>query len=114
VSAVAAPYSPIHRAGDWHIVSGQLGLTDDGLPEGFAPQMRAMLGNFGRLLAEAGLRRDQVAKTTVFLTDMGDYAELNELYVEFFGEHRPARSAVAVAELPLGASVEMEAWVHAP
>ena len=109
-----SPDRPIHTAGDWHIVSGQLGLTDDGLPEGFGSQMTALLANFGALLEGAGLRREEVAKTTVFLADMGDYAELNDLYVAFFGDHRPARSAVAVAELPLGAAVEMEAWVYSP
>jgi 2-iminobutanoate/2-iminopropanoate deaminase len=64
------------------------------------------------VIEEHGLRLDQVAKTTVFLTDMADYAELNERYMAFFGDHRPARSAVAVAALPLGACVEIEAWVH--
>jgi 2-iminobutanoate/2-iminopropanoate deaminase len=51
-----------------------------------------------------------VAKTTVFLVDMGEYAVMNETYIAAFGDHRPARSAVAVAALPLGAQVEVEAW----
>jgi 2-iminobutanoate/2-iminopropanoate deaminase len=55
---------------------------------------------------------DQIAKTTVFLADMADYGALNEAYTAFFGEHRPARSAVAVAGLPFGALVEIEAWVY--
>ena len=53
-----------------------------------------------------------VTKTTVFLTDMAHYGEMNEIYIEEFGDHRPARSAVAVAQLPLGALVEIEASAY--
>ena len=109
-----AAYSPVFVAGEWRCVSGQIGLADDGIPDGFTAQTEAMLANFGSLLEEHGLRRDQVAKTTVFLADMADYAELNELYTAFFAGHLPARSAVAVSELPFGALIEMEAWVHVP
>lgn len=109
---MSSPYSPVFAAGDWRCVSGQIGLTPDGLPEGFAPQLDAVLANLAGVLAEHGLRLEQVAKTTVFLTDMADYTELNDRYTAFFGDHRPARSAVAVAALPLGALVEIEAWVH--
>lgn len=109
---MSSPYSPVFSAGEWRCISGQIGLTADGLPEGFGPQLDAVLTNLAAVLAEHGLRLDQVAKTTVFLTDMADYAELNERYTAFFGEHRPARSAVAVAELPFGALVEIEAWAH--
>ena len=56
----------------------------------------------------------EVAKTTVFLRHISDYAAMNDVYVEAFGDHRPARSAVAVAGLPRGALVEIEAWVHSP
>ncbi len=107
-----SPYSPVFAAGDWRCVSGQIGLTEDGLPDSFGAQLDALLANLAALLDEHGLRRDQVAKTTVFLADMDDYAELNERYVDFFGDHRPARSAVAVSGLPFGAAVEIEAWVH--
>lgn len=106
------PYTPAYRAGEWLCISGQVGLADGKLADGFAGQLRAALANLGDLLAADGARLDQVAKTTVFLVDMGDYAEMNEVYCEFFGDHRPARSAVAVAALPLGALVEVEAWVH--
>ena len=108
----ALPYSPLYRAGDWACISGQIGLDDSGLLDGFEAQLRQILVNLGRLLDEHGVRRDQIAKTTVFLADMADYAQLNELYLEFFGDHRPARSAVAVAELPFAARVEIEAWAH--
>jgi 2-iminobutanoate/2-iminopropanoate deaminase len=108
----ALPYSPVYRAGDWAVVSGQIGIDSDGLLEGFEAQLRQIFANLERLLDEHGLRRDQIAKTTVFLTDMADYAEMNSLYGSWFGDHLPARSAVAVAELPFGALVELEAWVH--
>lgn len=107
-----SPYTPVYTAGAWHCVSGQIGLTEDGLAEDFGGQLEGALSNLERLLGERGLRLDQVAKTTVFLTDMAFYGELNERYIAFFGEHRPARSAVAVAALPLGALVEIEAWVY--
>jgi 2-iminobutanoate/2-iminopropanoate deaminase len=106
-----APYTPAYRAGDWLVVSGQIGLGPDGLGEGFDGQLRQALSNLDSLLAQHGATADQVAKTTVFLTDMGDYARMNEIYCDFFGTHRPARSAVAVAALPLDAVVEIEAWV---
>ena len=109
---MSSPYSPVFAAGEWRCVSGQVGLTDDGLAEDFGEQLDAALSNLASVLEGAGLRLDQVAKTTVFLTDMDDYPELNERYVAFFGDHRPARSAVAVAGLPLGAAVEIEAWAH--
>ena len=64
------------------------------------------------LLTGAGASMNDVVKTTVFLTDMEDYAEMNRIYVEVFGDHRPARSAVAVAALPIGARIELEAWAH--
>lgn len=109
---MSLPYTPLYRAGDWACVSGQIGMDESGMVEGFEAQLRQILINMGRLLDEHGVRRDQVAKTTVFLVDMADYAQLNELYVEFFGDHRPARSAIAVAELPFAARVEIEAWAY--
>lgn len=107
------PYTPVVRAGEWVIVSGQIGLRDGALvPGGLGPQLEAALANLDGQLASVGARLEQVAKTTVFLTDMADYAAMNEAYVAAFGDHRPARSAVAVAGLPLGAVVEIEAWAH--
>ena len=66
--------------------------------------------NLEAQLATQGARLDQVVKTTVFLRHMSDYGRMNEAYVAAFGDHRPARSAIGVAELPLGALVEVEAW----
>lgn len=106
------PYTPLYRAGQWACISGQIGIDDDGLVEGFEGQLRQIFTNLDRLLAEHGVRADQIVKTTVFLVDMADYAALNELYGGYFGEHRPARSAIAVAELPFAARVELEAWAY--
>jgi 2-iminobutanoate/2-iminopropanoate deaminase len=108
----ALPYTPLYRAGDWACISGQIGLDAEGLVEGFEGQLRQILANLDQLLHEHGVRRDQIARTTVFLADMADYALMNELYCAYFGEHRPARSAVAVAALPFDALVEIEAWAH--
>ncbi len=110
---MSSPYSPVFAAGRWRAISGQIGLTADGLDANFGVQLDAALANMDALLNEHGLRRDQVVKTTVYLSDMSNYDELNERYTVFFGDHRPARSAVAVAGLPLGALVEIDAWVHA-
>jgi len=109
------PYTPIVRAGDWLICSGQIGITDGSLVDGgVEPELRQALANLRALLEGEGSSMDAVAKTTVFLTDMAHYADMNDVYVELFGDHRPARSAVAVAALPLGATIELEAWAYAP
>ncbi len=108
----ALPYSPLYRAGQWACISGQIGIDDAGLADGVAAQLHQVFANLARLLADNGVDRTQIAKTTVFLVDMADYAVLNEIYLEWFGDHRPARSAIAVAELPFGARVELEAWAY--
>mgnify|MGYP000846008268 CR=1 FL=1 len=109
------PYTPLVRAGDFLIASGQLGLGDAGLVDGgVAGQLRQAIGNLAALLESAGASLSDVVKTTVFLVDMDDYAVMNDVYCDGFGDHRPARSAVAVAALPLGAVVEIEAWSHVP
>ena len=105
------PYTPIVRAGDWLVVSGQVGLADGKLVSGgTAAELRQALANLRALLEANGASLDQVAKTTVFLRHMSDYALMNEVYTAEFGDHRPARSAVGVTELPIGALVEVEAW----
>jgi 2-iminobutanoate/2-iminopropanoate deaminase len=115
MSTPVGPYTPIVRAGDWLVCSGQLGLRDgEMVAGGVAAQLTVAIDNLASLLTGAGAGLADVAKTTVFLTDMADFAEMNDAYVEAFGDHRPARSAIAVAGLPLGALVEIEAWAHAP
>jgi 2-iminobutanoate/2-iminopropanoate deaminase len=109
------PYSPAVRAGDWLVVSGQIGQRDGALVEGgFGPQLDQVLANLGAVLDANGAARTDVVKCTVFLTDMADFDQLNPVYAAFFGDHRPARSAIAVAALPRGAAVEIEAWCHLP
>jgi 2-iminobutanoate/2-iminopropanoate deaminase len=106
------PYTAIVRAGDWLICSGQLGLANGALAEGVGAQVTQAVANVASLLAIEGARLDQVAKTAVFLSDIAEYPEMNEAYVAAFGSHRPARSAFAVAGLPMGALVEIEAWAY--
>lgn len=118
MSTPVGPYTPVVASGDWLIISGQVGLGPEGLVDGFSGQLRQSLENLRALLEGAGATLGEVVKTTVFLVDMADYPEMNEIYSEFFarhtGDHRPARSAVAVAALPIGAVVEIEAWAHRP
>jgi 2-iminobutanoate/2-iminopropanoate deaminase len=105
------PYTPIVRAGEWLVVSGQVGIADGKMVGGgVAGELRQALANLEAQLATEGSGLGDVVKTTVFLRHMSDYATMNETYIAAFGEHRPARSAIGVAELPLGALVEVEAW----
>lgn len=120
MSRPVGPYSPARRAGDWVVTSGQVGLAPgpDGAPRlvegGTAAELRQALANLAAVLAGEGAGLGDVVKTTLFLADMADYALANEVWVEVFGDPRPARSAVAVAALPLGARVEVEAWAWVP
>lgn len=107
------PYTPIVRADGWLVCSGQVGLGPAGLVEGgVAAELAQAIDNLAALLASEGASLADVVKTTVFLVDIDDYAVMNEVYVARFGDHRPARSAVAVAALPIGARVEIEAWAR--
>lgn len=107
------PYTPVKRFGDWVICSGQVALKDGALIDGgVGDQLTVALANMAGLLESQGASLKDVAKTTVFMVDMDDYAEMNEAYITAFGDHRPTRSAVAVAGLPVGARVEIEAWAY--
>ena len=107
------PYSPVVHAGPWLICSGQLGLVDGSLVEGgLEAQVTQAIKNVASLLESQGSGLEDVVKTTVFLTDMADFAAMNDAYVAAFGDNRPARSAFAVVGLPLGALVEIEAWAY--
>jgi 2-iminobutanoate/2-iminopropanoate deaminase len=113
MSKPVGPYTPIVRAGDWLIVSGQVGLADGKLVSGgMEDELRQALSNLQGLLHGEAAGLADVKKTMVFLRHMSDYAKMNEIYTAFFGDHRPARSAIGVAELPLGALVEIEAWAY--
>lgn len=108
------PYTPIVRAGDWLVVSGQVGIADGKLVSGgLEGELRQAIANLRALLEGEGASLSDVTKTTVYLRHLGsDYPKMNEIYVELFGDHRPARSAVGVADLPIGALVEVEAWAY--
>lgn len=112
MSTPLGPYSPVMRAGDFLFVSGQVGMHDGKLADGTANQLRQLLANLRGLLEGEGARIDQVVKTTVFLRHLSDFAPMNEIYMEFFGGHRPARSTIGVTELPGGALVEVEAVAY--
>ena len=121
MSRAVGPYSPVRRVGDWVIASGQVGLSTGeagtGLvPGGTIPELRQALQNLAEVLAIEGATLPDVVKTTLYLVDMEEFAAVNEVWVEYFEEpeHRPTRSAVAVAALPVGARVEVEAWAYAP
>jgi 2-iminobutanoate/2-iminopropanoate deaminase len=106
-------YRPIVRAGEWLVVSGQVGLKDGKLVGGgFRDQVEQAIENLETLLAGEGSGLGDVVKTTVYLRHMGDYEILNEVWTERFPQPLPTRAAVAVAELPLHALVEIEAWAH--
>ncbi|MGD0380200.1 MAG: RidA family protein [Acidimicrobiales bacterium] len=117
MSTPVGPYSPAVRAGPWLVCSGQIGIEPgpDGpvlVAGGFEEQARKALANLATLLWGRQIGWAHVVKTTVFLTDMSDYGAFNAIYAEALGEHRPARSVVAVQGLPMGALVEIEAWAY--
>jgi len=113
MSKPVGPYTPIVKAGSWLVSSGQVGIADGAIVEGgLGPQLRQALANLQAVFESEGSSLSAITKTTVFLTDMDHYAEMNEIYTEVFGDHRPARSAVAVHQLPLGALVEIEASAY--
>ncbi len=115
MSTPVGPYTPIVRAGDWLVVSGQVGIAGGELVSGGTRgQLRQALVNLAGLLEGEGATLADVVKTTVFLRHLNDYAPMNETYIAAFGDHRPARSAIGVSELPLGALVEIEAWAYDP
>ena len=101
------------RAGDWLMVSGQIGQVDGAIAAGgFRAEVVQAIDNLEALLVGEGAALSDVVKTTVYLRHMGDYAILNEEWVARFGDALPARVAVAVSELPLHALVEIEAWAY--
>ena len=109
------PYTPVVRAGDWVIVSGQLGMKDGALVRGGVQAQTAQaIVNLKAQLATMGATVNDIAKTLCFLTDMDTFASFNEVYARDFGSARPARSTIGVKELPFGGAVEIEAWAYLP
>jgi len=108
--AALGPYSVGVEANGIVFFSGQIALDADGNPAGTtAQQAQQVMEQIGGLLSDVGLTFSDVAKATIFLTDMGDFATVNEVYGSFFDSEPPARSAVEVAALPKGVGVEIEA-----
>ena len=110
--AAIGPYSQAVRWGDTLFCSGQIALLPNGdaslLQQGVAVQCRQALENMGAVLRAAGTGWENVVKVNVSLVDMADFAEINSIYEQFFGETKPARACVAVAGLPKGALIEIE------
>ena len=105
------PYEQAIRCGGFVFTAGQIALdpkTGALTPGGIAAETRQVLENLSAVLRAAGASLDSVVKATVFLKNMGDFAAMNEIYAEYFGASKPARSTVAVAELPRGALVEID------
>lgn len=117
---VFGPYTPARQAGDYYFVSGQVGVDPDTkqAPIDIAGQTHQALKNMQAVLADIKLGLDDVVKTTIYVTDMADFKTVNEVYVGYFAEPRPARSTVAVKELPRVAGdtpirIELEAVAFA-
>ena len=109
--AAIGPYSQAIRVGNLIYTSGQIPInpaTGQFVEGGIKEQTRQSLTNVKAILEEAGTSMANVVKTTVFMADMNDFADMNTVYAEFFTEPFPARSAVAVKTLPKGALVEIE------
>ena len=109
--AAIGPYSQAIKVGNLVYTSGQIPIdpaTGNFVEGGIKEQTRQSLSNVKAILEEAGLTMANVVKTTVFMADMNDFADMNAVYAEFFAEPYPARSAVAVKTLPKGALVEIE------
>ncbi|MRJ02791.1 MAG: RidA family protein [Epsilonproteobacteria bacterium] len=111
--AAIGPYSQAVQVGDLLFTSGQIALTPEGgeevLSQGIEEQTLQVLKNLQGVIEEAGGRLEGVIKTTIFLVNIEDFPRVNRVYADFFGDHRPARSTVAVKSLPKGALVEIEA-----
>ena len=113
---VAGPYSPAVRAGDFVVLAGQVGIDGDGklVHGGIEAQAGQVLANIAAVLGDVGAGWDDVARATIFLTDLGNFATVNALYEGAIGAHRPARTTIGVAALPAAALVEIECWVYLP
>ena len=110
-----APYNQAIRVGDLVFVAGQLGVsleTNELVGPGVGEQTEQALRNMGAILEAAGSSLDKLVKTTVFLVDLGDFGDMNEVYAQHVEDRPPARSTIGISQLPVGARVEIEAIAH--
>lgn len=107
---VVGPYSQAIEANGFIFCSGQIGIDPEAgaLVEGIENQTKQVLNNLKHVLEEAGSGLEKVVKSTVYLSDINDYSKMNEIYRQYFTDHKPARAAFAVAALPLKALIEIE------
>jgi 2-iminobutanoate/2-iminopropanoate deaminase len=111
------PYAQAIGEGGFLFLSGQIPLdpaTGELVSGGLAAGVERVFDNIEAILKSEGLGLDDVVRTTVYLLRMSDFAEMNGIYARRFGSHRPARSTVAVAELPKGAAIEIDAIARRP
>lgn len=115
--AAIGPYSQAVSCDGWLYTSGQVAIdpaTGEMVPGDFAAQAEQVLANLSSVLASASCRPENIVKTTIYLSDMANFGQLNELYADFMGEHRPARSTVQAARLPKDALVEIDLVAKIP
>lgn len=115
--AAVGPYSQAVRVGNFVFTAGQIGLSPETgkiVEGGTEAQTRQVMQNLASVLEAAGTGLANVIKTTIFVTDLGEFAAINQVYGSFFSNLPPARSTVQVAALPLGAKVEIEAVALLP
>ena len=109
------PYSQAIRIGEFLYTSGQIALNPENMEMmngAIEEETEWVLKNLEAILKADGMSLDHVIKTTVYLTDLGEFARVNQVYEKFFGETKPARACVQVAALPKGAKVEIDAIAH--
>jgi 2-iminobutanoate/2-iminopropanoate deaminase len=115
--AAIGPYSQAVSVDGWLYTSGQIALdpkTEEMIDGDFAAQSQRVLDNLRAVLATVGCNFSHVVKATVFVTDMGNFPTLNELYGEAMGDNRPARSTIEVSALPKGGLVEIDLVARIP
>ncbi len=110
------PYSQAVKVDGWLFTSGQIGLdpATGEMVDGFEAQAHQVMANLAAVLASAGCSFSDVVKSTIYVSDMGNFLQLNEIYGQAMGDHRPARSTVQAAALPKGADVEIDLVARIP
>lgn len=114
--AAIGPYSQAVIAQGFLYTSGQVALTPAGdfLQGSAVEEAHQVFANLDALLTASGCQRSDVVRATVYLTDLGEFVAINEVYADYFGDHRPARACVQVAALPKGAQVEIDFVAQVP